>query len=271
MKNLKIDNTIYQIPSTWNEVDTWGVFTVATLMRSSKSVAELKVKLLLHIIEGHVTMRRNGDDYTVKTSLASHKLTSETLAVLSSKAFKFMVKEVSHEGEVHEHIYSKLTRNPYPVLPCSCKERLHGVDDGFANLTWGQFCLMQVYSSKMRDDRERYLDLLIATMYTKKGKSFSAESIEPNAALVRKASPTHKEAILLFYYGCLDFLAQKYPQTFSGGTEAVVRDVHAQNMKVLYGLSHGDVTKYEEVDRSNVHHVLSNIENAIVEQESRKN
>ncbi len=270
MRTLTLDGINYSLPGAWSEMNDWQLFTLAAAMRSARTLAELKLRLLLWYLEAHVTGRTGeyGELYTIQVGKNRHRLTATDLTTISTDIFAFLTKKVKHKKEVQEVIYSRLTRNPYPVLPCSCRVRLQGSADGLADITWEQFGLLQTYAKMMQKDRTANLDRLIAVLYRPKGKDFDPGNIEAYAEQVAKASPTHKEVILLYYYGCLDFLSTKFPATFSADGEPTT-DAYSAHVSSVHALAQGDITKFPAVNSANLYDVLYNIENTINESEKR--
>jgi len=137
-----------------------------------------------------------------------------------------------------------LTRNMFPKINRVAGRNLQGPGDRFSGMTLGEFAAASAYyDGFQRTKNPELLDYLIAVLYRPAASTRGpASTVDPavdrthgvarrryaTAAVsdylpqVRKIHPDIKQAILLYFAGCLSELAVRYPLLFAAVDTATV-------------------------------------------------
>jgi hypothetical protein len=242
----------YSLPANWNELSAKEILFLLKLTFKNVSPQECKVKMLLFCLNANIIEKRNGL-YLMKIGREKHIVSSDWVNEQAEK-FDFLLSEPDEQG--NRYIYPKLTRNPFPILKSRFR-KLKGPADGLTEITYDQFIYLQTYQNQIQNT-EKAIDFFVSVIYLYKGKS--------NLKLVSHLSQEVKMAIFWFYLGCLDFITDKFPLTFSGGGE-VKGNVYENQMRIVNTLANGDVTKKQEVRNANLYDALYSMEMAVEEHE----
>lgn len=239
MTHIEIDKKKYAIPTTWNELTTPQVERVCRLINMPISKYELKMWVLQSItrISFHKLIRINAE-----TTVQIHEL------------LKWLDSDVL------------LARNPYTFVRVWWREYV-GVADGLSDMNFEQFFQWSEYyfGQYLKTQNEADLHLLIACLYTRKGKPFEPQNIKKNALWLRFLSEKKKQVILLYYIGCRNYLARRFGRVFtkSEGKPDKVDDLYF--IKLLDNLNQGDASKNAALRHVALYEILTRITNAIKE------
>ncbi len=270
MRTLKLNDVEFSLPGTWNEMTTVQLLVLSNLLlKDGVSVDEIKVKMLFTTMEAHVSHNKPNGTYTLICRKHRFDLTLEDVSAMAS-IFDFLF--VNREDGVPV-LQSKLTKNPFRVLPCKCSTRLKGAEDGLADLTYEQAIEAESYlfafnQSKNVADLHKFVSALYHT-----GERFDVSKLENNAKkFVSHASPAALHLVHLFWLGCMDFMTTKYPNCFSQNADETEEPTHPfdAHRNIIYKLAGGDIVKETAVEQSLLHRVYHVLEAKIEEDEQTK-
>ena len=259
MRKLQLNDTEFSLPGNWNELTPTQLLVLANMIIHDKmTVEEIKIKMLFTAMEAHVTHHKVNGTYTLVGRKNKFDLTSSEVLAMAS-IFDFLFVETDKGMELR----SKLTKNPYPILPCKCSSRLVGPADGLADLTYEQAIeaesfLYDFSKSKNPDDFCKFVSALYHT-----GSRFDIEKLESNAKrYVSYASPAVLHVVYLFWCGCMDMITNLYPNCFSGSNDEMTapKKPFENHRDIIYKLADGDITKettIEKIEMLRVYHVLN--------------
>jgi hypothetical protein len=242
----------YTLPANWNELSAKEILFLLKLTLNNISPQECKVRMFLFCIKANVKQKRNGM-YLLKIGQEKYFVSPDWVNEQAEK-LDFLLSQPDEQG--NRYIYPKLTRNPFPIIKSRFR-KLKGPADGLIDITYDQFIYLQTYQNQIQNI-EKAIDFFVSVIYLYKSKS--------NLKLVSHLSQEVKMAIFWFYLGCLDFISEKFPLTFSGGGEAK-GSVYENQMRIVNTLANGDVTKKPEVRNANLYDALYSMEMAVEEHE----
>ncbi|MDR2627506.1 MAG: hypothetical protein LBC40_05690 [Dysgonamonadaceae bacterium] len=264
MKTLKLNEDLYEIPGTWNELTMKQLVFLIHLTEKPLTAEEIKLKMLLFCLPAHVrryrTLLTGALRYTVVAG--KHKYyefsAEEMLAVCDLFSFLFS----GHDKKLS--IHPQLTVNPFRTTRCGC-HRVYGPDDALMDITYEEFAFLLTYFQHMQSHPDAIHDFLSVIYRTRRDR----ECGKRNPEMMRKMSPTVKTAALWHFLGAIQFLAEKFPRTFSGG-EPSSGNVFESQMRVIDALASNDVTKKETVKKSLLYDALYTMECAAENAEKMK-
>jgi len=244
----KIRNRL--LPSKWNELSREQLLYVAKLMNMELTQTEFNVYLLRRFLE-----LRNSEFFSI-TPGAMQEL-SETLSFIhKTKELNLqLLPEISVRKGLH-------------------RIKLYGPESAMVDTIFKQFFF---YAQPSMDDfvknkNEASLDLLIASLYTKTKGRFNPDDVEDIQKLVRKLNPKYKTAVLLFYMGCVDFFAYKFPILFSDKKKKQAHktsDLYA--LELTDQLNNNNLSNNQKVKESNLLESFVRISQMIKDAEQTKN
>ncbi len=255
MIKITIDNSIYEVPSGWNEFSTEDLVALINICKKESTMIEIQLKFFLHCVYGCVTHDVGMNIYEIKTKQGRHTLRADELAMAMS-VFDYLF-DLDNDG--NPYFSPKLTTNHFPRTQCGCTV-LYGPNDALDNITYNDFVWLQTWHSQMKDNPSA-VDEMINVLYKQKnGKQ--------DVAILKKMSQTVKTATLWLYLGTLHFLSVRFPHVFSGGASSdSTVDVFDNQQRIIDTLAQGDVTKKEQVRSSLLYDALYSMEMAAIRQE----
>lgn len=149
---------------------------------------------------------------------------------------KFMFTEKYDGQDLVENTFvlnSKLTKNAIKEFRFGKKDYC-GPDDAITNLLFGEYILSETYFTRYQDTKNpEWLNKFFSVLWrpVKKAReinsndfdgdkriSFNAANVVRNANRLENIPENYKHAALLFYDGCRNYLAHKFPLTFKPGS-----------------------------------------------------
>jgi|LSPY01.1.fsa_nt_gi hypothetical protein len=273
MKTITLDEVQYELPQHWNEMDLKSLYAVVTSLHQNITWQERRVRIFMGCINAGVSRPVAGGGYVLKTKLGRHAITAQQVLEYTQD-LSFLTTTDSNGVEL---LNCGLTIAPFKYMPCACYNKILLPEDRLTNITLEQFTLATLFLHNMNDisshkNPRKWLNYFVGTLCfsTRSTETFNSYFIDDYAARAAKSGELHKETIALFFRGCLNYLRQKFPRVFSGVDTADNADRSKQYAQLLHALSGGDVTKNEQLNRSNLYDVLHSLEISIQQQEEMK-
>lgn len=232
MKKIFIGLRNYDFPTHWNEFTQKQLLYVAKLLSLELSKEDIVVALTAFFAGMNMRELERINPYIFKE--LEHQ-------------YNFLFKKI------------KLTKQLLPKIKLRLKS-FEGPLEGLSDFTYERFIIFSetYFNGYISTKDETYLDLLIATLYVRKGKRFSVDEIENNAVILSKLSDAYKTAILLFYQGSRNFFATKFPQLFPTKEEKQKTENY-DFLRVIELLNKGDVSKNNEIKNINIYEIFTNL------------
>lgn len=250
---------------SWNDLSKKQLIDLCRLFSEPKEKADFMLKAAMKLLNMKLlryirTDKNNVYDFRKDKKLI--RLDAEQVAVICSQ-LEWLLKE------------SDLTRNKIPVVKRRFK-KYYGPSDYLYNMNYDEFKEAEnfflAYNSK-KD--EKYLNLLVASMYRKKKKKYNPDSPDNNGDKREKFSSfnierrakkisgipfEYKLAVFQFFYGCLRHLSKVFPIAFESRSGGAVYDRVQASLKVMNYITGNDVTKKEIVRNANLYDVLASLD-----------
>lgn len=292
MHEVKINNTLIWIPSSWDELNFRYLRLIAG--QSYEQYGEMQFKMHLLFLGAGIMVKRtpsleNPLDRKEKLYLvnlsdgSTAHLTSDQVTVLAN-LYNFLFKFSEDEnGEKKVSIDSHLTINLVPKFKVN-GITYYGPSSKLFNITLSEFIHAETNLSRYVKTKEiQYLDKLIAILYRPQDHKYDPDSpqfngdrrapfndhrIDDRAKKISKLTHNLKICIFLFYTGCQWWYQQQFPHVFSSNGKKPGNNLGFLNL--VDSLTAGDVTKLDEVRGSLLMDVMVHMERAAIELEEMK-
>lgn len=221
-----------ELPQNWNELSVQQLLYVAHLMGKSHPLTMFNTFLLFFLL------RIDRKAFFSFSGLIVADLT---------KAIDFI------------HETKELTLNKLPEIKVKrlFKEyTFYGPADGCLSLTFEQFFghCEPALNDYIKTKNISSLDYLIASLYTTEKENFDADKIQDIQKYVKRLKLNYKIAILLFYLGCKDYFAFRFPLLFKKQTSKTnvgkVSDLYL--IELTDQLNNESLGNNEQVKKSNI-------------------
>jgi hypothetical protein len=285
MHEVKINDTVLQIPSSWDELTRKQLELVAGMASNSFGKDDFKRCLLFYaagIQVQHLVKRsfidRTENLYQVKLPDGITANVSAAQIAEITDLFNFLFK-INEETEAIS-IDSQLTVNLIHKFKVN-RITYYGPTMKLFNITMSEFIHAETNLNRFVKTKEvKYLDNLIAILYRPSKNplrqisnqyngdrriSFNDHKFEKRADKIRTLNHTTKIAILYFYQGCQAWYQRKFPHVFKSGGKKAANDLGFLNL--VDALTGGDVTKTDNVRKSYLMDVMVHLERAAIEYE----
>lgn len=171
-----------------------------------------------------------------------------------------------------------LTKNAFPIIKPRVWFKLYGPADMLSNICIDEFSFaLNFYNQYNKSNLTEHLNAFIACLYRRshknfnvtgdKRKPFNAMLIDQDLYYVKSMSFAHKQAVLLFFYGCLEAFSKIFHFVF----ERVENETASTNrtfLDVILMISGTKFGNFDETKQQNAFIVLKELNNLI--EESKK-
>ncbi len=185
----------YKVATTWNELNSWQLAKIASLLFSGFSEEKIKRGLVYILF-----LRKK--------------------SIWNSFKMRYLIARVPF-AELYKHtafLSNATDRTEFPKYLKLGRIKLYGPSARMNNLTIDQFSMadMFYYSwCKTRDTKE--LNRLVSILYLPKGKDFSRKELE-HSIYVRLMPRDKKLSVVLAYIGSRQLLIQRFKNVFKNSS-----------------------------------------------------
>jgi len=242
MHTLTIFDKQFQVPGKWNELSKPQLLKIAELF--SKKLKKEAFEILLI-------------SYFTGIKIENLNVISNSLPEIA-QIFNFLQNKIT------------LSKNYLPELKIKNKI-LFGPEDGLMNLTFEQFVIYSenAFAEYAKTEKVEVLNYFIATLYTYKQSVFNEKDILSIQKLVAKIPLSEKNAIVLFYVGCRNYLMDKYQELFANSKKDNSKNADPLAfLQLIDQLNNEDVAKNELIKTSKIYEVFYRL-NEIVKQSNK--
>ena len=130
---------------------------------------------------------------------------------------------------------------------------IQGPQNQMTNATFEQFFghTESAFSAYAKTNDMEMLDYLISSLYSFENETFNPLVVEQNQKLIKNIDTKFKIAVLLFYLGCRDLMANKFPELFKKSkTKIAASDMYYFEM--VENLNNENLSNNEKVKKSNL-------------------
>jgi len=285
MQRLQINNTLAEIPASFNEFTGDQLLFLARCIMHQDAEFEVRLKTAMYC-----------------AGLKFGKQQSECIlpdgstAILGNTDIWFIASSMNFIYNADGQFQSKLFLNRIPKIEFADGEAWHGPADAIGNLRWDEFCITQThYGRFLITQDEKYLHELAAVLYRPhsgadpKAADFSGDvrehlnaliTEERSKKLIENQPPEFLLTVLWFYAGCLEFINNEFPGVLSdpkktedsteGRSTGNSTDPFDAMMELTDVLCNEDVTSVEKVRSSNLYDVMRRLKNAKEKQKKQQ-
>jgi len=280
MTTLTINNAPCKIPSGWNEMTREHMLFLADLMATPLPEHDFKMKMLL-AFTGWKLLPAKSDEpgALVVFNKEVYRLEPWQFTAICDK-LNFLFDETEHENGKVIRVNSKCTTNHFPHIRSGLwfrwVRRLYGPSDRLYNLTFGEYIAADNFFRRyVATGKVEFLDKLIATLWRNEDRNyqpneftyrgdrrepFNEYTVNTRMNKVRGLPMNMKVAILLWWNGCINHLAEQFPHVFNGGgTKSKFG-----SLALVDALTSGDVTKSKQVRRQFLWDVMVHLEQTMI-------
>lgn len=253
MHQALINNKLYKVPSTWNEL------TRRQLLRLMRGALTLKPEFLT--------------TYYLLVILGIRGSLFAAFTQVQKLSLAYLTDFLSEQPTLTDNLLPSFR---LPVLKTKCFKKLYGPAANFNNLVMGEFiCTETLFLAWHKTKDHKFLDLLVAILYRPKRKGYNPnspdfkgdvrEDFNPNLFEGRadkwiKHVPAHfKMAVLYYYVGCRAALMEQYPEAFSGSDEATSIPTAAPLVDMLHDLPNDKFGTIDAAEKALVHTIFYEI------------
>jgi len=242
MKKIFIGTKNYEFPSSWNELTKDQLLFISQLFLKNLTKEEFVIHLTVFF----------------------SKLNIIQLSNLNPLIFE----KLEHQ---YDWIWKKqnLTTQHFSVIRFGLK-KLYGPAEGFSAMSYEQFIIFaeSYYQLYIETKKEEHLNKFIASLYTLEKNKFNVDDFETITKKVSKLSATFKQSIVFFYIGNREYIGRRYEKIFPKGKSETAKKQKYDFLKVIEILNKEDVSKNNEIKRTNIHEVFTHLIN-IIEKDGR--
>lgn len=289
MHQVKINNTVLQLPSQWDELTRHYLELIAGLSTMNLTEWQFKLHLLFH--GAGILIKQSGEQpnpqnrkewlYEVKLNdgHVAHLSASQVADIANTLNFLFKI-EASDQGDRKVILDSHLTHNVIYYFKVN-GVHYYGPSSKLFNVTLSEFIHCENNMARyVRTKEMQYLDKVIAILYRPQDHRYDPDSpqfkgdrrqpfndhhIDARARRISKLNHNVKLSIFLFYQGCQWWYQQQFPRVFKKSSAQPENNLGFLNL--VDALSGGDVTKIEQIRQSYLMDVMVHLERAAQEYE----
>lgn len=172
-----------------------------------------------------------------------------------------------------------LTVNRLKEIRTGFFKKLYGPDDKLSNISINEFSFALNFLNQYKvKGEEKSLNLFVACLYRPthkdwkvtgdRRKPFVPGTISQHLKQVEKMPYEYKQAVLLFFNGCMTFYEQVFPQVFSRSEEQ--QGSNQTFLDVILGISGGKFGNFDQTKDQNAFLFLKEMNNLLIENAKTK-
>lgn len=256
------------IPENWNELNKKQILYIGLLWQSWQ------------------LMLQNGADMQVAkaklfTALVSDKTPKELKKIIDLFTLTDFESIDFNPLELVNFVFenNNLTSNRFKEIRCSAFSKLYGPDDKLSNVTINEFSFAINYYNRYNSTGNiSDLNLFVACLYRPKNKNwketgdirkpFIIGTVGVHLKTVEKMPFEYKQAIYLFFTGCMDFLAKSFPMVFQRSEDA--GKSNQTFLDVILSMAGGKFGNFDQTKDQNAFLIFKDLNNLLLDQAKNK-
>lgn len=166
-----------------------------------------------------------------------------------------------------------LTKNILPTISLGAFSKYYGPADGLANVSIGEFSFaITFYNRYSKTKNVADLDKLVAILYRPKNKNFEDTGdmrkpfkkhfIEAYEIEIRQLQLKYKQAVYLYFIGCMESFSRRYPFVFSKA-EGSSSGQGTPFINIIIELAGGKFGTFDQTFEQNADIVLTELNNLL--------
>lgn len=267
INSLKPERIRLNLPESWNELSAPQLLHIAKYWNAWQTLAGageslLKAKGILFIKLCNLKNARAEQRLCHQLSFIT-----EHTGVNILDTVNFIFDEIT------------LTKNLIPSIRVGLITTYYGPEEKLKDICIEEFSFaFGFYSRYTRNRQVKDLDLLFATLYRPKNPAykkdgelkerFNHKRIEQRLKAIRTLPDEIKEAVYLFFHGCVEHLAKVYTEVFRRSTKA--QATGGSFIDSILVMSGGKFGAFDDTRRQNLHIILKELNALILENNKQK-
>jgi hypothetical protein len=261
------DTIHFSIPEKWEELTKNQVLYIATFWQAWQ-----------------LMLKNNADMIKARASLFCALINQPNRQLKKILTYLSMVdyeKADLNLLDLTNFIFEKndLTINHFPYFKTGLFQKLYGPNSKLTNISINEFSfLLNYYNLYNKTQNEEYLDNFIACMYRPldsnylstgdKRIPFNPFLISNHANAIKKLSIPEKQALLLFFIGCLEFFAKSFPLVFERSSNENT-NTNTTFLDIIIKISGGKFGNFDQTKNQNAFIVLKELNNMLADSKKK--
>lgn len=263
MQKLHIENKIFELPESMNEMTRKQLIFLAHLVAADVPIQDVKVKILFFCLEARVRRMKVPHYWRVSVQGQIYGFTSEEVVEMS-QAFNFLFTEPDANGNCF--LDDRLTYPPIDFIR-SGRRKLFLPGEALTECTYNQYIYLQTFDVMKESNPEAIYNFL-ACMFRERDKPFNPDNLHTRAV----CKLTKEQIILILWYwiGSCRYIADKFPRIFPAADAGSSGNPYDGQQRLLDYMTKADAAKKEEYKRMKLYDVLYSLD-YMLETEEKKN
>lgn len=236
MVKLHIENKVFELPTSMNEMTTDQLISLSALVAEALPIQEIKVKMLFVCLNAQARRMKNNDFYRVKIGKDTYKLTADEVTQVSA-AFDYLFTKPDKDGNCF--LDNKLTRNHFPEMTVG-GVKFYSPKDAMTDMIYNQYIYLQTYDV-MQKNKPNAIYAWLGCMFRRDKAVFDPEDL--NIELMKKIRPEVIVLMLWYWIGSCRFIADKFPRIFSADGDGDGGNPYDGQQKLLDYIAKADPEK----------------------------
>jgi len=208
MLKLHIENSVYELPGSMDEMTTFQLVSLSHLVNQELPVQDIKVKMLFNCLGAYVSRAKN-DTYHVQIGKKSYWFSAEEITQASA-AFDYLFTEPDEKGNCF--FDCRLTVNHYPKINILGRE-FYAPKQAMTDMIYNQYIYLQTYDV-MKEKKPEAIYAWLGCMFRRDKKIFDPEDL--NLRHMKRLDPDTIVLMIWFWIGSCRYIADKFPRIFTG-------------------------------------------------------
>lgn len=252
------------LPGNWNELTgiqllyigkRWSLWT--ELIKNNISLQTEKAALFLQLIQN-----KNSRQIRKIAEVLSYTEDDADVNILETTSFLFDKLD--------------LTKNLLPSVAIGPFNKLYGPGDRLKNISIDELSFaFHFYGMYNKTKDAKHLNSLFAVLYRPYDKTgiargdvrepFNHHLIEANENRTKKVNESYKQAVLIFFIGCIEYMEKRFPFVFKRADEdELKKQGNSSLMGVIISVAGGKFGDFDKTKTQNAYVVLTELNSLLI-------
>lgn len=247
------------LPSKWNELTSKQLLYIASMWQTWRDTMQRGATMLHYKTALFIELMNNTEAEKKKVIEWLGMIKKTDVNIFSTLDFLF--NDIT------------LTKNLFPTLSLGVFSKYYGPHDGLANVSIGEFSFaITFYNRYSKTKNIADLDKLIAILYRPKNKNadetgdarkpFKKHLIEAYEIELRQLQLKYKQAVYLYFIGCMEAWSRRYQFVFSKA-EGSSSGSGTPFINIIIELAGGKFGTFDQTFEQNADIVLTELNNLL--------
>jgi len=253
MIKLHIENKVYLLPGTMDEMTTNQLISLSRLVATDKPIQEIKVKMLFVCLGAHARPMKDPSFYRIAIGKNVVALTTEEVTQASA-AFDYLFTEPDKDGKCF--FDNHLTVNHFPEIKV-CGRRFYAPKMAMTDLLYNQYIYLQTYDV-MKENKPEAIYAWLGCMFRRDKKHFDPEDL--NLKHMKRLKPDTIVLMLWFWIGSCRYIADKFWRIFTDDGSSTGGNPYEGQQKLLDYIAKADPEKKRQYKQDELYNILYSLD-----------